>query len=183
MAFTFLAARGVAVGATQVEAGSLEAARAASDQAARGGARLLLPCDVLVSDSPGAALNERVVPLTPDCCSPAVPCLPAGAFGVDVGPASRHAFAAHIAAARTVLWNGPVGKFEVPAFGGGTAAMARALAAAFASGATAVAAGGDTLAALHAAGAAGGVTHASTGGGASLQLLEGQSMPGLEALL
>jgi len=183
MAFTFLAARGVAVGRTHVELGLLEAARAVEAAAAAAGVRLLLPVDVVVSQSPEAAEALHTVPLTQQCCSAEAPCLPPHAFGLDVGPATSAAFAEALAGCRTILWNGPMGKVEVAPFNKGTQALLAALAAAHAAGATVVAAGGDSLGALHAAGLGACVSHASTGGGAALQLLEGRGMPGLEALL
>ncbi len=183
MAFTFLAARGVAVGATQIEPNFLDAARQMEAAAAAAGVKLLLPRDVLVSASPDAPVDARVVPLTAGCCSAEQPCVPAGAFGMDIGPAAAEEFAAAISTCKTVLWNGPMGRFEVPAFAAGTAHLMRALADAHAAGAVVVAAGGDSVAALNGAGLAERVTYVSTGGGASLQLLEGRSMPGLEALL
>lgn len=183
MAFTFLAARGVAVGRSHVEPDFMEAARAVEAAAAAAGVRLLLPMDVVVSQSTEAAAELRTVPLTRHCCSAEAPCVPPHAFGLDIGPATSAAFAAELAACRTILWNGPMGKFEVEAFAQGTRALVAALAAAHAAGATVVAAGGDSLGALHAAGKGACVSHASTGGGAALQLLEGRGMPGLEALL
>lgn len=183
MAFTFLAARGVAVGATVVEHDFLDAARGMEAAAAAAGVRLLLPRDVLVSESPDEARNARVLPLTASCCTADAPCLPPGVHGMDIGPAAAEEFASAIASCRTILWNGPMGRFEVPPFAGATTRIMAALAAATADGAVTVAAGGDSVAALNAAGLAGQVTHVSTGGGASLELLEGTTLPGLEALL
>ena len=183
MAYTFLAARGVAVGATQIEADFVDAARDMEAAAAAAGVRLLLPCDVLVSSAAEGPRDTRVVPLKPGCCSAAAPCLPPGSFGMDIGPAAAAEFAAVVAECKTVLWNGPMGRFEVPAFCAGTRALMDAMVAAHGRGAVTVAAGGDSVAALNAAGLHDNFTHVSTGGGASLQLLEGKSMPGLEALL
>lgn len=183
MAFTFLAARGVAVGATQIEPDFVDAAREMEAAAAAAGVRLLLPCDVVVSASPDEPKDMRTVPLRPGCCTAAKPCLPPDAFGMDIGPEASAQFAAAVSECRTLLWNGPMGRFEVPAFGAGTTALMHALAAAHGRGAVTVAAGGDSVAALNAAGLRDACTHVSTGGGASLQLLEGKSMPGLEALL
>ena len=183
MAFTFLAARGIEVGATQVEHDYLSRAHDMEAAAERAGVQLLLPCDVLVSSSPDAPVDERVVALRQGCCTKAAPCLPPGSLGMDIGPETAKEFAAAAARCKTLLWNGPMGRFEVPAFGAGTAALMRALADAHAAGAVTVAAGGDSVSALNAAGMHDAMTHVSTGGGASLQLLEGQSMPGLEALV
>ncbi len=183
MAFTFLAARGIAVGATQAEEDFIPAAREMAAAAAAAGVQLLLPCDVVVSASLDEPVDVRTVSLRPGCCTAAAPCLPPGSFGLDIGPAAAAEFGAAISRCKTVLWNGPMGRFEVPAFRAGTDALLHALAAAHAAGAVTVAAGGDSVAALNAAGLSDAVTHVSTGGGASLQLLEGKSMPGLEALL
>ena len=184
MAFTFLSALGVAVGATQIEADRLEDARAMKAAADSAGVRLLLPCDVLSTTSLDAPRDARVVLLHRDCCSAQAPCLPADAFGADIGPASAAAFEDAITGCATLLWNGPMGTFEVDAFSEGTSRVMRALARAHdEQGATVVAAGGDSVAALNAAGLSSSFTHISTGGGASLQLLEGTAMPGLEALL
>jgi phosphoglycerate kinase len=183
MAFTFLAARGVNVGATQVEHDFLPAARDMLAAAQAAGVTLLLPVDVVVSSSLDEPVDVRIVPLRAGCCTPAAPCLPAGTFGLDIGPAAAAEFGDAVKRCRTVLWNGPMGKFEVPAFSAGTDALLAALAAAHGEGAVTVAAGGDSVAALNQKGLSGAMTHVSTGGGASLQLLEGKSMPGLEALL
>jgi phosphoglycerate kinase len=139
---------------------------------------------VVVSASPDEPRELRTVALRAGCCTTEAPCLPQGLFGMDIGPEAAHEFSCAIEACKTVLWNGPMGKFEVPAFGEGTQQIMRALAEAHhVGGATTVAAGGDSVSALNAAGLHGAMTHVSTGGGASLQLLEGESMPGLEALL
>lgn len=184
MAFTFLAARGVAVGATQVETERLQDARAMQAAADAAGVRLLLPADVLCSSSLQAPLDTRVVRLAADCCSDAAPCVPTDAFGVDIGPETASQFEEAIAGCATLLWNGPMGKFEVPAFAEGTRRVMHALARAHDErGAVVVAAGGDSVAALNETALAGSFTHVSTGGGASLQLLEGCSMPGLQALV
>ena len=183
MAFTFLAARGIAVGATQIEADFVDDARKMEAAAAARGVKLLLPTDVVVSASADEPRELRTVPLRAGCCTAEAPCLPAGAFGMDIGPQAVAEFSAALEACRTIFWNGPMGKFEVPAFGHGTQTVMQAIAAAHAAGAVTVAAGGDSVAALNAAGLHAAMTHVSTGGGASLQLLEGQSMPGLEALL
>jgi len=184
MAFTFLAAAGVALGATQIEPDMLDEARAMTAAAADAGVQLLLPADVLCSDSLDREVNGRVVRLQPGCCSAAAPCLPPGAYGVDIGPEASSQFEEAVLRCATLLWNGPMGRFEVPSFARGTRRVLAALARAHDErGAAVVAAGGDSVAALNAAGLAGSFTHVSTGGGASLQLLEGRSMPGLEALL
>jgi phosphoglycerate kinase len=183
MAFTFLAARGIEVGATQIEPDFVPVAREMEAAAAAAGVKLLLPCDVVVSSSADEPRDVRTVQLRLGCCTKEQPCLPPGSLGMDIGPAAAAEFAAALAPCRTVLWNGPMGRFEVPAFAEGTHALMRALADAHGRGAVTVAAGGDSVAALNGAGLADAMSHVSTGGGASLQLLEGKSMPGLEALL
>jgi phosphoglycerate kinase len=108
--------------------------------------------------------------------------VPPDACILDIGPATVGAFAENIQAAGTVLWNGPMGLFEIPDFAAGTFAIAAACARATAAGAITIAGGGDTAAALEAAGLAGDVTHVSTGGGASLEFLEGRDLPGIAVL-
>jgi len=176
MALTFLAATGVQMDACQVESDSLAAARDVLASAAARNVRLLLPTDLVLSSSADGA-DARVLKLDAGAA------VPSGAMALDIGPQTSAAFAEAIAGCATVLWNGPMGRFEVPAFGRGTTAVVDALAKAHGEGAVVVAAGGDSLAALRAGGGEACVSHASTGGGASLQLLEGKSMPGLEALL
>lgn len=183
MAFTFLAARGVAVGQTAIEPTWLEKCREMEAAAHAAGVQLLLPCDALVSHSLDGPVDARIVPLTVGCCSTDAPCVPTGWFGVDVGPQTREEFSRALSACGTILWNGPMGKYEVPAFAEGTLAMVRTVVAATAAGAVTIVAGGDSVAALNATGNSAAVSHVSTGGGASLQLLEGKAMPGLSALL
>jgi phosphoglycerate kinase len=131
---------------------------------------VLLPEDHVAADRPEAGARTRVV---------AADAFPEDLLGVDIGPATRRRFAGEIAAARTVLWNGPMGIFEVDAFAAGTMAVAEALAA---SSGTTVVGGGDSVAALARAGRLDAVTHVSTGGGASLEFLEGKTLPGIAAL-
>lgn len=182
MAFTFLAARGVSVGATQIEPEWVGPAREMVETAAARGVQLVLPCDVIVSGSADEPQDVRTIPLTSTCCSPEAPCLPPGTLGLDIGPAACAAFSEALAGAQTVLWNGPMGRYEVPEFSAGTSHMIEFMVAATARGVTTVVGGGDSLAALTRAGAASKVGFASTGGGASLELLEGARMPGLRAL-
>ncbi|KAG2496543.1 hypothetical protein HYH03_005366 [Edaphochlamys debaryana] len=183
MAFTMLAARGVSVGSTQVEADWLEPCRATMARAAERGCRLLLPSDVLWSSSLAGPVDTGVQVLTLDCCTEEAPCIPAGRYGVDIGPETQAAFAEALLGCKTLFWNGPMGKFEVPEFAQGTLAMARAMDEASGSGAVTVIGGGDSVAAVTAAGLDGRITHISTGGGAALELVEGKGMPGLRALL
>ena len=131
---------------------------------------MLLPVDHVAADRPEAGARTTIV---------SVDDLPPELLGVDIGPATTEAFSAEIARARTVFWNGPMGIFEVEAFSRGTLAVAAALAA---SRGTTVVGGGDSIAALARAGALAAVTHVSTGGGASLEFLEGRELPGIRAL-
>ena len=183
MAFTFLAAQGICVGETQVEGPWLYPALEMIEYARQRGVQLLLPRDVVVSASLDGAQDVRTVDLAPGCCTADAPCIPAGFYGVDIGPASAAAFAAAVSSSSTVFWNGPMGRFEVPDFSGGTVAVARAMAAAGAAGATTVVGGGDSVAAVNQLGLGGSMSHISTGGGASLELVEGRGMPGLRALV
>ncbi|KXZ56080.1 hypothetical protein GPECTOR_2g962 [Gonium pectorale] len=123
------------------------------------------------------------MPLTRDCCTDENPCIPAGRYGVDIGPESSELFRRELLACRTIFWNGPMGKFEVPEFSRGTLAVAKALDEASRQGAVTIIGGGDSVAAVTAAGLAEHISHISTGGGASLELIEGRGMPGLRALL
>jgi phosphoglycerate kinase len=171
MAFTFLAADGVDVGASRHEGedGQETARRAVADAAARG-CELLVPTDVVVADRFAEDASSQVV---------AADAIPAGWMGLDIGPQTVERYTQHLAAARTIFWNGPMGVFEMAPFATGTLAVARAVAA---SGATSVVGGGDSVAAVNAAGVADQITHVSTGGGAALELVEGKVLPGVAAL-
>ena len=171
MAYTFLRATGKPVGRSRVvEEDKIGVAHDALERAAAKGVRVLLPVDHLAADRPEAGARTAVVSADD---------FPADLLGVDIGPRTAEAFCAEIGRARTVLWNGPMGIFEVEAFARGTLAVARALAA---SRGTTVVGGGDSIAALAHAGALTAVTHVSTGGGASLEFLEGRELPGIRAL-
>ena len=170
MAYTFLRAQGKPVGRSRVEADKIDLAAQTLARAAAHGVRVLLPVDHLAAERAAAGATTRVVGADD---------FPAELLGVDIGPRTVDAFAREIAAARTALWNGPMGIFEIDAFGEGTMAIARALAR---SNGTTVVGGGDSVAALARAGLADAVTHVSTGGGASLEFLEGRELPGLAAL-
>jgi phosphoglycerate kinase len=167
MANTFLAAKGYKMQDSLVETGSLEIAKAIM---AKAGDRLLLPVDALAADKFDAEAASRVVDVDK---------LPTGWRLMDIGPKSIALFGAVLKTARLVVWNGPMGVFEFPKFAGGTFGIARLLAT---SGATTVIGGGDSASAVKKAGVAGKMTHVSTGGGASLELLEGRVLPGVAAL-
>ena len=170
MAYTFLRAQGKKVGRSRVEEDKIELARETLERAAAKGVRVLLPVDHMVADKPEAGARTQVV---------SGDAFPDDMLGVDIGPESAKRFAAEIAQAKTVLWNGPMGIFEIEPFSKGTIAIAEALAA---SKGTTVVGGGDSVSALRRAGKIDAVTHVSTGGGASLEFLEGQQLPGLAAL-
>jgi phosphoglycerate kinase len=170
MAYTFLRAQGRPVGRSRVEADKVDLARETLARAAARNVRILLPVDHLAADRPEAGARTEVV---------GADAFPDDLMGVDIGPETARRFAAEIAGAHTVLWNGPMGIFEIDAFSRGTMAIADALAA---STGTTVVGGGDSVAALRRAGRLDAVTHVSTGGGASLEFLEGRELPGLRAL-
>jgi len=167
MANTFLKAQGHEVGQSLVENDRLDLAR---DLMARAGARLHLPVDVVVTPAGETGAEHKVV---------GVDQVPADWKIVDIGPQTVKAFGRVIQAARTVVWNGPLGVFEVPAFAEGTTSVARLLAD---SGAISIIGGGDSAAAVAQAGLEDRMSHISTGGGASLEFLEGKTLPGVAAL-
>jgi len=169
MAFTFLRALGHGVGKSLVEVDRVEMARATLEAARRRGVQIVLPVDAVVAgglDSPsGRAVSVRDIG--------------AEQMGLDLGPLSVERFAAVLKNAKTIVWNGPMGVFEKPAFAAGTVALARAVAE---SGAFSVIGGGDTVAAVNQAGVAARIGYISTAGGAFLEFLEGRTLPGVEAL-
>jgi len=171
MAYTFLRARGIAVGGSRVEADKVGEATEILKQAESRGVRLLLPEDHVVAKKPAAGSESQVT---------SGAAIDDGWLGVDIGPKTRAAFAAEVGKAKTVLWNGPMGIFEIEAFAAGTVAVAHAVADA--RGAFTVVGGGDSVAAVTQAGVADRIGHISTGGGASLEFLEGQTLPGIAAL-
>jgi phosphoglycerate kinase len=170
MANTFLLAQGYSMGDSLVETSSLDLAKRMIDLAASRGTKLLLPTDAVVADAFAPDANTQVVQVT---------AVPAGWRILDIGPDTRALYAAEVSRAKTVIWNGPMGVFEMPAFAQGTRAVAQALAD---SSAKSVIGGGDSVAAIEQMGLADKVSHISTGGGASLELLEGQVLPGVAAL-
>jgi len=170
MAYTFLKAQGMEIGASLLEADKLEVAKEILNQARAKGVTFLLPMDHVIAEKPDAAATTRVVDST---------AIPAGWMGLDIGPKAREAFGKVIHGSKTVVWNGPMGVFELAPFAQGTVAIARAIAA---SGATSIVGGGDSVAAVAQAGVTEKMTHISTGGGASLEFLEGIELPGVAAL-
>ncbi len=174
MSNTFLAARGVDLGSSLVEREGLDLAGAIEADTATRGAELLLPSDLVVTDSldaPADGRQHRTVPADGG--------VPSGWLAVDIGPTTRNAFAGATADAATLFWNGPMGVFETPPFDAGSRAVARAVAAC--PGFAAVG-GGETVAAVKQEGLADRIDHVSTGGGASLALLAGEELPAVEAL-
>ena len=171
MAFTFLAAKGYGVGNSLLEADQIETVKGFMAQAAEKGVELVLPTDVVVADAFAADANTQVV---------AADAIPDGWMGLDIGPESAKRFAAEVGKAATVVWNGPMGVFEMEKFAGGTRAVAEAMVAS--SGMTVVG-GGDSAAAIRILGLdESAFGHISTGGGASLEFLEGKALPGITVL-
>jgi phosphoglycerate kinase len=170
MAYTFLAARGRRTGKSLVQHDQIDSVRAALAKAEARNARVLLPVDHVCAET--FALDAR--PIAVDSAD-----VPDGLMALDIGPRTRELYAAEIAGARTVVWNGPMGVFEWEAFRHGTAAVAQALARC--PGYTVIG-GGDSVAAIELLGLAGEIDHISTGGGASLELLEGTLLPGIAVL-
>src|SRR5512137_2530315 len=168
MANTFLAGKGYDMADSLVESGSIELAKSIM---AKAGDKLVLPVDALVADKFDAEANSQVVDVDK---------VPAGWRMLDIGPKSLQAFCDVLKTAKLVVWNGPVGVFEMPKFAEGTFGIAKFLAT---SGATTVIGGGDSASAVKKAGVAKQMTHVSTGGGASLEFLEGKELPGVAALL
>ena len=170
MAYTFLKAVGKPVGRSRVEEDRVKLALETLERAKAKAVRIRLPVDHLAADKPERGARAQVV---------SADAFPPDLLGVDIGPATAKAFAAEIEAAQTTLWNGPMGIFEIDDFAQGTMAIAEALAR---SKGTTIVGGGDSVAALARAGKLDAVTHVSTGGGASLEFLEGKTLPGLAAL-
>jgi phosphoglycerate kinase len=171
MAFPFLAAQGHKVGTSLLEASQVDIAAGYLDQAARAGTQIVLPSDVIVAPEPSADTPHKVV---------AADAIPADLMGLDIGPESAASFANSIQAAGTIFWNGPMGVFELAPYASGTRNVAQALTS---SDAFTVVGGGDTDAAIRALGFADtAFGYVSTGGGASLEFIQGKTLPGLAAL-
>jgi phosphoglycerate kinase len=173
MIFTFYKARGLSVGNSLVEEDKLELARTLEAKALEKGVHLLLPTDVVVADSFSKDANAKIV---------SIDSIPDGWLGLDIGPDSIELFQAALADVKSVIWNGPMGVFEFEKFAAGTDAIAHTLAELTAKGTTTIIGGGDSVAAVEKVGVAEQMSHISTGGGASLELLEGKILPGIAAL-
>jgi phosphoglycerate kinase len=173
MAYTFLKAQGIGIGKSLVEEDKLDLARKILSEVKQKNFELLLPLDNVVTPEFKADAPTKIVEVS---------AIPADQMGLDIGPKTIAAYSAEIAKSKTIVWNGPMGVFEMPAFAKGTLAIAQAVAAATTAGATSIVGGGDSVAAIHQSGLAGKISHISTGGGASLEFLGGRKLPGVEAL-
>ncbi|MBE9076606.1 phosphoglycerate kinase [Romeria aff. gracilis LEGE 07310] len=173
MIFTFYKARGLSVGDSLVEADKLELAKALEAKAKEQGVDLLLPTDVVVADSFAADAQAQTV---------SVENIPDGWMGLDIGPDSIQVFQSALKSCKSAIWNGPMGVFEFDQFAKGTEAIAHTLADLTDSGCITIIGGGDSVAAVEKVGVASKMSHISTGGGASLELLEGKELPGITAL-
>ena len=173
MIFTFYKARGLAVGKSLVEEDKLDLARELEAKAAAKGVQFLLPTDVVLADNFAPDANSQIAK---------VENIPDGWMGLDIGPDSVKLFQDALADCKTVIWNGPMGVFEFDKFAAGTNAIAHTLAQLSATGTTTIIGGGDSVAAVEKVGVAEQMSHISTGGGASLELLEGKVLPGVAAL-
>ena len=173
MAYTFMKAQGVGVGNSRVEADKVDLAKNALKKAQEKHIQVFLPQDHIIVDQVDA---KAAFQITPDRA------IPDGKIGVDIGPTTVKMLATLLQKAKTIVWNGPMGIFEMAPFAAGTLGVAKALAEATEHGATTIVGGGDSVAAVKQAGLADKLTHISTGGGASLEFLEGKTLPGIAAL-
>jgi len=173
MIFTFYKARGLSVGKSLVEEDKLGLAKELEEKAKLKGVQLLLPTDVVLADNFAPDANSQVV---------SIDSIPEGWMGLDIGPDSVKVFQESLADCKTVIWNGPMGVFEFDRFANGTNSIATTLASLSATGCCTIIGGGDSVAAVEKAGLAEKMSHISTGGGASLELLEGKTLPGVAAL-
>lgn len=174
MVFTFLAAQGHQVGKSLLEEDQIETVKGYLAKAAERGVEIVLPTDIVAADGFAADAPHDVVPAD---------AIPAERMGLDIGPESQKLFASKLADAKTIVWNGPMGVFEFAAFAGGTRAVAQGMIDATADGAFSIVGGGDSAAAVRILGFdEAGFSHISTGGGASLEFLEGKTLPGIAVL-
>ena len=173
MMFTFLKAKGMNVGKSLVEEDKVELAKDLLARSEKMGGKIMLPVDTVLARE----FKNEAEKKTTDVVS-----IDGEWMGLDIGPKSIEKFVKEIEHAKTILWNGPMGVFEMENFAAGTLAIAQALAKATGSGATTVVGGGDSVAALEQLGLADEMSHVSTGGGASLEFLEGKTLPGVSAL-
>jgi phosphoglycerate kinase len=173
MVFTFLKAKGLEIGDSLLESDRIEMAKALLKEAEERNISFELPDDVIIADAFADDSNKKTVRIDD---------ISAGWMGLDIGPETIQNFSNRILTAKTVIWNGPMGAFEIPSFAKGTKAIAQALANATQKGAISVVGGGDSAAAISAFGLDEHITHISTGGGASLEFLEGKDLPGISAL-
>lgn len=173
MAYTFFRAKGFTTGKSLVEEDKIDLALTLLGEAVERGSRIVLPIDHVLARSTEEGAQTQLT---------GVEGTPADWMGLDIGPKTIELFRKEISAARTIVWNGPLGMFEKPAFARGTMEIARAVADATAKGATSIVGGGDSVAAIEQAGLADRISHISTGGGASLEFLAGRKLPGVEAL-
>lgn len=171
MAFTFLRAKGIETGRSLIEEDKVEVAKEILEKARKNGVEVLLPVDAVVGDKISAAAAIETVDIN---------AIPKGMMGLDIGPRTVHLFKDRINKGKTILWNGPMGVFEVPAFAGGTEAIAELVAQ---SRGITIVGGGDSVAAVERMGLSHKITHISTGGGASLEMIEGKALPGVEIVL
>ena len=173
MAYTFVKAQGKSIGKSLVEEDKIDLAKKILADAKQKNFKFLLPVDHVVAPELKADAPSKIVDTA---------ATPADQMGLDIGPNTIDAYKAEIAKAKTIVWNGPMGVFEMPAFAKGTLEIAKAVAAATTAGATSIIGGGDSVAAVHQSGVAKQISHISTGGGASLEYLGGRKLPGVEAL-
>jgi phosphoglycerate kinase len=173
MAYTFLKAQGKTIGKSLVENEKLDLAKKILDDARTRNFKFMLPVDHAIAPEFKPEAPATIVD---------VGAIPGDQMGLDIGPRTIALYGAEIAKAKTIVWNGPMGVFEMPAFAKGTLAIAKAVASATDSGATSIVGGGDSVAAVHQSGVADKISHISTGGGASLEFLGGRKLPGVEAL-
>ncbi|KHN21386.1 Phosphoglycerate kinase, chloroplastic [Glycine soja] len=173
MIFTFYKAQGLSVGSSLVEEDKLDLATSLLAKAKEKGVSLLLPSDVVIADKFAPDANSKVVPAS---------AIPDGWMGLDIGPDSVKSFSEALDTTQTIIWNGPMGVFEFDKFAVGTEAIAKKLADLSGKGVTTIIGGGDSVAAVEKVGVASVMSHISTGGGASLELLEGKELPGVLAL-